>query len=352
MNEEGQPTTSAGRTTRRTILGGIAAGVGVALVGPAKQATAAGSVVTAAPLAGRTSVATSGKSVVQVPTLLGAELKVTERAVRAGSTVTVAFDGRLYRLNSPVLTTSTGRNIPCRLTQAPKSSSSGSTAATLTLDQALDPGETYVLSLGTRRLVRYPDDIIAAPLPIQVAVADQIARPVNRKLAASPEAEHPVWGLSVGVGWQAVFWAEGFHSWIPEIITVASTGPADVPAGTLVSATLDARVFSSAQLQPLVGGALPGPNARPVDGVLRAQWALPRALPVGERVSARLVANTIVLDGPLIDLHPPTVTARAADATIGQRTTGQESTSREDSAYNVETRLTFGLDLATPLKPR
>lgn len=340
-------------TSRRTVLGGLAAGLGIVLIGPAERATAAGAgVAVTAPLGGLTTIATSTRSVVQVPTLLGATLTITSRPVPSGSTVAVAFDERLYRSAPPVLTTASGRVVPCRLSRTTRDSTSASRTATITVGEALVPGETYTLSLGARRLVRYPEDVVDAPGPVQVTVTDKTSGGASRKRFDAPEAEHPVWGLKVGAGWQPVYWGDSFHSWTPELVTVASTGPADVPAGTVVSATLDARLFARAQFEPLEGRASSGTDAARTDDVLRALWVLTEPLTAGTRTSLRLVAEVADLVVALPGLHQPTVTARAADAAVGQRLTGWESASREDSAYDPSTRLTYGLDLLTPLRPR
>jgi hypothetical protein len=340
-------------TSRRSVLGGLAGGLGIVLIGPARQATAAGAAVAVtAPPGGLTIVATSARTVVRVPTLLGATLKVSSQPVRTGSTVSVAFDDRLYRSAPPSLTTVTGQVVRCRRTQTIRQRGSDTKITTITLDEALVPGNTYTLSLGTRRLIRYPDDVVAAPLPIQISVADKVAGKSGRKLLDSVEAEHSVWGLKVGAGWQPVYWGDSFHSWTPELVTVASTGPAEVPAGTVISASLDARLFSSARFESLGGRTSSGADGTRIDDVLRVLWVLPKPLAAKSRTSIRLMVNVANLNAPLPGLHPPTVTARAADAAVGQRITGCESTTREDSAYDALTQLTYGLDLLTPLRPR
>ena len=341
----------AALTTRRSVLGGVAAGLGMALVGPASQATAAGATVRVTPLPGRTWVATANSSVVQVPTSFGARLEVVAATVRAGSTVVVSFDDRLYALGAPTVVTDDGRVLACRLTAKVAQDSTGLARATVTLDEPLLPEESYRLSLGVRRLTRFPHDIVDSPAPTQIRVVDRSVGTPTHRLAASPEVDQAVWGLIVGAGWQAVHWGAGFHSWLPELVTVRATGPADLPAGTTVTVTLDARLFPAAQLHPLAGPRTTG-RSRAADGVVSASWILRRSVPAGHRVSARLETSVAAPSADLPGLHPPTVAAWPSTEARGQRSTGQESLSREDSACDVSTRATYGLDLVTPFGPR
>ena len=82
--------------------------------------------------------------------------------------------------------------------------------------------------------------------------------------------------------------------------------------------------------------------SRRVGQTVTAELPLSRALAVNERRSFRVSCAAAALRGELQLLEPPTVLLRAAAFAPGQRTTGQESQTRIDSATDAGSRALYG----------
>ncbi|GAA4722164.1 hypothetical protein GCM10025782_20160 [Pedococcus ginsenosidimutans] len=332
---------------RRLVLGGAGASLGLLFVAPAAQAAGPGSAAGAGaglqvlPPGEETWVATGSATQARLPAVLGARLRTGTRHA-AGTVVSVSWDRRLYEQTVPQLVGDDGRAVRVQVVGKPITDAAGQTTTRVKVTDALVAGTEYLLSLGARRTLLYPHDVVTAPLPITVVVGDGAAAGSRHALAAAGTASSDLWGACVGAGWQQVSWGRDFHSWTPSVVTVRATGPGAVPAGSVVEVRHDERLVGSATVEDLDGTVLTRSH-RGAGGLLVVRWTLAAPLLAGHRVSYRVQARPSAPAGALPGLQAPTVSLRAAKASPGQRTTGLESLTRTDSAFDDATVATYGL---------
>lgn len=331
---------------RRQILGVGAAAAFIALASPSARASAGIAPVIVLPPTEISWVATGPNTHVEVPTVLGARLSIGALPVRSGTRVTISWDARVYAHTQPTVINAAGEHLNVRLVGRVRADrTSGLSTATARLGAELTPGSTYLLALGVRRPLRYPEDIVSNPLPVTVSVGDTGTN--VRRTVGTRGSSDGLWGATLGAAWEPITWGEGFHSWIPSLVTVRSTGPAAVPVGTAVQVTLDARVTRSAVARASDGTELAWGSSR--RGVLRLTWHLAAPLAAGDRRSIAVEIHPRNPLGSLFGFHPPTVSLRAPRGNTGQRTTGLESLSREDSSVDDHSRRTYGLDMVSAM---
>ncbi|RJF41872.1 hypothetical protein D4740_07250 [Actinomyces sp. 2119] len=340
-------TTRTTRTVgRRSVLIAVAVTTGTACLGllQAAPARAADPEVTIEAGGDLVEVATADGAVVQVPTVLGGLLSVGSAPLPEGTEVRVTWDPRLYEANpAPVLTVD-GEALECSYSNAPSGTapstpSSAPAQATVVLGEALPQGRSYLLCLGSTRSLTYPQDTVEAPegtsitvsLPAGPAQAQQEAQ-------ASGTQTTELWGASVGAGWQMLTWGEGYHVWYPGSVTLRSAGPAPVPAGSRLTVQADAQVLASLVL----GQGADAVTAVTVGTVLSATYTTP-GLTEGQMLTLPVTVEARDLDGPLDHLEPTVVTVSSPEAARTQRSTGWESVSRADDAYDEATRLRYGV---------
>lgn len=334
---------SSPSVTRRLVLGGAGAAVGLLFVTPSAQAAGAtdsGPGLQVLPPGEEAWVATGPATQARIPAVLGARLRVGTRQ-GAGTVVQLSWDRRLYTQTLPRLVGDDGRELAVRALGRPVTDSLGQTTVRVRVAEALVEGRDYLLSLGARRPLRYPHDVVEEPLPIRVTVGDGAAAGSRRSLGGTGTTSGALWGACIGAGWEELAWGDRFHSWVPALVTVRATGPGAVPAGSVVGVDLDARLVHSMTVEGLDGTVLARSRRGP-GGLVVARWNLAEPLPAGERVSVRVVPRSAGPIGSLPGLQAPTVSLRAAKASPAQRTTGQESVTRDDSAYDEESVAAHG----------
>ncbi|MGL5931119.1 MAG: hypothetical protein ACRCY8_19465 [Dermatophilaceae bacterium] len=324
---------------RRAVLGaGVAAGFVVGGASPSRAAPAAKALEILPPET-TAWVATGSHGRVRLPGVLGTRLRTGSAALPSGTTVRLTWDHRVYERTVPALTGEDGRKVPLRLLGRPTTDrATGVVAATVRTGAELPAGRDFILTVGTRRPLRYPDDVVVEPAPVTVTVGDPRRGP-RRSLAAEPAAA-TLWGAVVGAGWQLFAWGDGLHAWVPSLITVRSVGPGYVPAGTTIEAVLDARIAGDVRAVAADGTRLA--RGRRAGDRLGLRWTFKEPLTVGARRSARLEMRTTVPSGGLSGFQAPTVSLAPPRGDVGQRTTGAESVSRTDNAVDVDSRARFG----------
>ncbi len=332
-------------TGRRGVLGGGVACIGLLFAGPVAQAAPAGGALEVTPVGGTSWVATGPSAHVEVPEVLGARVRVRSGRVDAGSVVTVSWDHRVYDWTRPSLWGDDGSPVGVRLIGTPVRDDTGSTRARVRVTGPLVAGRSYVLALGARRSLRFPDDVVTDPLPLGVVIGDGRDSGARRTMPPTDRSSVALWGATVGVGWRPVRWGAGFHSWVPELVTVRAVGPGAVPAGSVVEVRLDARLVDAIAAESSDGSVL-ARSQRIGGGLVGLRWQLARDLSAQQRVTARITSSSARPSGPLNGLQAPMVSCHAAGRSTGQRITGSESASRQDSAADPASAVLYGLDLA------
>lgn len=336
-------TRSPRQVGRRSVLTAVAVTTGTACLGllQAAPARAADPEVTIEAGGDVVEVAATDGTVVQVPAVLGGLLSVGSAPLPEGTEVRVTWDPRLYEANPAPALTVDGEALECSYSDAPSapSTSSAPAQAVVVLGEALPQGRSYLLCLGSTRTLTYPEDTVEAPegttitvsLPAGPAQAQQEAQ-------ASGTQTSQLWGASVGAGWQVLAWGEGYHVWYPGSVTLRSVGPAPLPAGSRLTVQADAQVLASLVL----GQGAEAVTAATVGTVLSATYTTPE-LAEGQVLTLPVTVEARDLDGPLDHLEPAVVTVSSPEAAGTQRSTGRESASRVDDAYDEATRLRYGV---------
>lgn len=327
MSKTGFPTV---RISRRSVIGGVGVAMGLSLVGCPSIASADGSsLVQASPLSEHSWVATSPSALASVPAALGAELHISGAELVPGSVIRVMYDPRIYAVSQPRAILPDGRTIGLSVTSSEETTTSAHAAVSIELPIAL-VGDVTLL-VGYRRLDNYPEDIVAAPLSSAIFVNGVEVVWLSSRRRAMSETTASIWGLSIGVGWDIVRWGKGYHSWLPGIVTVFSTGPGAIPPGTDIRVSLDSRLVHSFRLRPLSSAS---PNQEPSTnhtGIATALWKLDEPIAAGQYASAWLDGDVVKSPGSLPLFNAPTVQSVSIGNEAGQRITGRESMIREDS---------------------
>lgn len=352
MLESVDSTGATGRTIgRRRVLsaafGGLAFSTMLVLDGSRAQAAPVSITVRLLPGPGSMFVPVAEGRVFEAPRRLGGKLRVEGATLRRGSVLVVAWDDRMYTAEGPVLLQG-NRRLPVQELGGPALRGDGRMALALKIDEDLPPGVEYSLRLGRGRPNQYPQDIITAPLPTTIEVqGPQQGAAVAVIEAPSSTQQSQVWGAALGASWVPIEWANGYRSWRPELITIRSVGPDAVPPGTILSVQLEQRLFRNPSLLDLAGNVMQT-TALATGGIVGLSWALPSSLEVGKRVSLQLNSDILKPHGELTAFQAPTVSVQSTNASPGQRVTGQESTTRLDSATTKATRVLFPLDQHPP----
>lgn len=257
-----------------------------------------------------------------------------------GTRVTLDVDTRVYAGADRVRVLADGREL-APLT-ARRTGRGHRALITVTLP-ALAGVREWTLEAGCALPRRYPDDLVADPLPVVVTVADRLGSrsftltPVSPATAVVAEP----FGACLGATWAQVSWGEGWRASHPSAIVLRSTGPGALPAGTRVEVCLDAQLAASAHLRRCdgVGSASALGRASAGGRLTTAVWTLEEALPAGARVDLLLTFTPRRLVGA-----PPTWNAATvqvitpAGQSEAQRFTGTESLTSLDDVVTEAAR--------------
>jgi hypothetical protein len=336
---------------RRNFLRGALAGtvtlaISTLMPGIAMAAPSRGGLAAVGVRKGARTVHGADGSTVLMPTMLGASMVVQGGELPAGTSLSLTFDTRLYRMLPAELRrggTMLGLAAP-RLT-----TDEATSRATLTLvvTEPLTPG-AYVLVGGELAPHRYPRDLVAQPVAMTVTARDAGGAVLIEEALSKPATHGDLpWGVELGAGWLQAHWDDRYLALYPGLVTVLSTGPAPVPSGTSVRVALDRQVFAAVSVsgargsagQAFAGTAGPG---RATAGFVVGTWTSKVAIPAGSRVSLSIDAEVRRLSGPLAVLQPPLVDLVTGSRSRTQRLTGQESLTRGDSIYSPATLQEFG----------
>lgn len=323
-----------GTLSRRVVLGGLSAGTGLLLLGPAVHAAADGTAVSVEPFSGDVAfIPTGDGSLVGMPHRLGVQLVALEGR-DAGLRIWVDFDPRVYELGAaPSLVTDEGAVLRCRWRVIREG------AVQLVVEDALPSAVRCSLVLGRVAIVSFPNDIVPGPKQSVFTIQGEPVTDPGRGRFLGTRGES-VWGLRVGAGWREVRWGSFFRSWVPDVVTLYSVGPGPVPAGTRVTVQVDSRLVSGIQLKGRE--RYRRVKASQQDALRMLSWDLRYPLTVGGFDSALLEVSTREDAGLIGHFQPPTVSAAPAGASVGQRITGGESVQRSDSAHDSESVATYG----------
>jgi hypothetical protein len=205
------------------------------------------------------------------------------------------------------------------------------------------PAGEYTLQAGALKPQRFPADLVADPLPVQVEILDPTGATTARVLSRPAAKEDVPWGVQLGAGWQQATWGNGYSVWYPSLVTAHSVGPGVVPAGSRIRIILDRQVFESVEITAATdsnGQRVVGlPRRGTLAGQPTATWTSHAAIEADARVT--LICRTKVreLTGALDTLAPPLVEFLPPKRSRNsQRPTGQESQTRSDDIYSAATR--------------
>lgn len=189
--------------SRRVVLGGLGAGAGFFLLGPAVYAAADGGSVRVEPLGEDVAfIPTGAGSLVGIPHQLGARLLASEGRP-GGLVVRVDFDPRMYTLGAaPVLGSDEGAVLACRWKRLRDG------AVQVMVDDALPANVGCSLILGRCVLASFPADVVPDPRETLFKIRGERAMGSQQGRAFATR-EESVWGMSAGVGWREVRWGGG-----------------------------------------------------------------------------------------------------------------------------------------------
>lgn len=326
----------------------------VTSVAQAPTASAAGSGRPGVPLTGwvgmpRQAVLAPGGGSVEMPRVLGARLTALDTSVTAGSSLRVSWDRRLYSVGpDPVLRTPR-RTLKVSGGPVVSDPASQRDHMTVTLDEPLPRGLMHDLVLGSLTPRLYPDDLVADPLPLTLALVspEGVERGALELSRRGEGSRGTPWGAELGAAWRPVHWTQDYFALHPALVTVLSVGPGSVPAGSAVVVTLDRRVHTTIHTGSAVtpaGAEVPGRWKRTSSGNLTVvTWTSSAPIGPGERVTLGITAEEPESPGRLTYLEPPLVEFLAAPGGgPSQRLTGAESETRHDSVYSPATLAEFG----------
>lgn len=340
---------------RRTVLRGVAAG-SATLAGLLMAPYAATAQPRAALLAavsrrdigsrrGRQAIQSADGTSIQMPLELGAIVGARQRGLAAGSTLTLSWDDRLYRVASKVTLTRGAKRVLSLAAGPSVDAATHRATLSVVLPRALPAGSDYALAAGRLVPRRYPHDLIADPVPLKLAVTEPGVQETStvRVSSAADETAKP-WGAALGAVWQGATWGSAYSALYPALVTLRAVGPGAVPAGSSVQVTLDPQVFSEVTVLGAVGS-----DGRDVPGQARAGkrstavWTAQGPIAAGERVTLRLAVSNRKPAGALPTLGPPLVSFTGPAASQApQRLTGAESLTRMESIYSPSTLAQFG----------
>lgn len=285
---------------------------------------------------------------VQMPVELGALVTVRRGGLAAGSTLTLEWDTRLYAVAPVVALLRGGTTVATEAARPTVDATTHTTKATLVVPEPLAPGRDYVLAAGTLVTARYPDDLVADPVPLTVGVREPDDQEATITVLSRPGgATPPPWGAQLGAAWQRAGWDEEYSALHPALVTVLAVGPGPVPSGSRLRITLDSQVFADVAVTGAFdssGREVPGQARRShAHGRLTATWTAIEPMAAGDRLSVGLDVTTRPLHGELPWLEPPLVQFVAPSRrNDSQRLTGEESLTRADDIYSQATLEEFG----------
>lgn len=330
---------------RRTVLAAALAGTSVLVLRPA-HAVAAPSGAGLTAIEGHQDtrlVHAPDGSCSRVPAHLGALVTVGAAGLRAGTVVSFTYDERLYSAAPRAFLTGHGRLIPVESRTTPVDTPHARQLELLLPE--LGAGD-HGVHAGGLAPTRFPDDLVADPVPTAVRVAEPGGAVTTRTLSGPAAKAEPPWGVQLGAGWQQARWGDRYHAWHPAIITVHSVGPGAIPAGSGIRVTLDRRVFESVAIT-----AAADPAGLEVAGLDRsttvvgrpvATWTAHAAVAAGTRITLSCAAGARPLTGPLADVEAPLVEFLPGASTAPRRSTGEESITRADDVYSAATLARHG----------
>lgn len=335
VNSVKSSTSIFGPIARRSVLsatlgGFVASAYAIASAGPVN---ASPFLTTVRLLAGADTmnIPIANGQVLETPRLLGGRLVVEGDTLQKGSRLVLLWDDRLYDPEKPVLMEGK-RRVETRELDAPAVSSDGRTRQTIRIDEDLHPSREYSLRLGKGRANEYPHDIVTAPLAtvIEVQAADSTAV-TGAAPTPQPIQQSSVWGVLLGASWSPVSWGDGYYSWRPDFLTIRSAGPDPVPPGAILEIQLDSKLFKNPSLVDAAGKTMIS-TVDHADGLIKFSWALPADLKANQRTSLKVDVEILQRNNELRTFQAPLVAVRPAQASVGQRLTGQETLTRLDSA--------------------
>lgn len=278
---------------------------------------------------------TAAGPLLETPRVLGGLFSLVGKDAPQGSVFTISWDNRLYEFGSPTLWFG-DREIG--IDPAPVAvDNAGIGKLNITVKESLPQG-TYNFSLGNARVLDYPDDIVDQPIQTTLTLQNVLSlEGKNTAVLLQHLSDETVWGGVMGATWLPMKWGNEFHVWRPELLTLRSVGPAAIPVGTLVQVQLDSKFFSELTIKSESGDD-PG-SSQELFGTLKVvTWVLPNALPAGDQLRLTLSARFINTDKQAAIVQPSTVSLNAHAASIGQRSTGEETLSRFDHVFSRETK--------------
>ena len=291
---------------------------------------------------------TTAGQVLETPRVLGGLFNLVGKDAPQGSIFSITWDSRLYELGSPTLWHG-DREIAIH--PAPVAfDGDGIGKLNITVEESLPQG-TYDFTLGNARTLEYPDDIVDQPVQTTLTLQGALSVEGDNTAVMQQQllSDETVWGGVMGASWLPLEWGDGFYVWRPDLLTLRSVGPAPIPAGALIQVQLDSEFFSELSISSEVYDV--HGSSQELFGTLRVvTWALPDALPAGERLRLELSAKFTPKDKQVELVQPSTVSLNSDAASLGQRTTGGETLSRIDHVYSGETKALSPLNLLPNLR--
>ncbi|PPF24654.1 hypothetical protein C5D07_04525 [Rathayibacter tritici] len=225
--------------------------------------------------------------------------------------VVVEYDSRLFSAMESVVVSHGDHYESCpteRSQQQPPNRSSVS----YSVPDLSDGDSSPLLCVGVPLTTRdaYPEENIDAPLPISVTIQDEagaVLASVEWSADEAPAAA-AAWGVELDASWGTVGGPDSRSTYrVPRSIRCTSVGPAAVPAGSVLTVDLDARVIAACS----VAGVTPVPaQLQGDDGSGRPNALVPwdsSALDVaesatGERRTLRITLNRAIDAGASLDV--------------------------------------------------
>lgn len=286
---------------------------------------------------------------IRLPLELGALIEARQLGLAAGSTLTLSWDDRLYRVASKVRLVRGQVNVLSQSARPTLERATHRATLSIVLTEALPAGSDYVLVAGTLAPARYPHDLVADPVPVTLSVQEPgVTAVATSRVGSDAEAvDGKPWGVSLGAAWQQATWGDRYAALYPSLVTFRSVGPGSVPARSSLEITLDPQVFTKVSVLGAFdssGREVPGKSRsdRKV-GKPTATWTSSESTPAGARITLRLDCASLTPAGALPALEPPLVSFTGpVGHDVPQRLTGQESLTRGDSIYSPATLKEFG----------
>lgn len=271
------------------------------------------------------------------------DLGVTVRGpLPAGTEIGIFYEPSMYELNTQARVAKGPKEMALKLTSV----SPGRITITL-----LRPAPAGLLTLiaGHMTLSRYPHDIMRDARELEVVKDRKTRRPEKTQGPSdSPGsvANLQPWGAECGALWEKVTWGSANHYYWPAQISVRSTGPGPIPAGSTVRIHCDPRILQTMNVRGAVdrgGSPVAGSTMGSLDGGARAlAWTSGVLIPAGHQISLSIGAVVSLPPGDLETVKFPIVDFFGPEPALSaQRTTYLESIRRSDVVTNAESRRDF-----------